>query len=179
MDYIYYRIIMKRTSWLLTLVFCLFLFGITSTFASDTMIVEVDVVANGGGGNDIISIQVPDKHDYGQIKKGEKSDEFKIYVNNTGTVDITVTPRITDIGEEIFSYLYFRKTKTRTVNGTSQDVAFTRVGDFSFNITKPSGGNDYNDEYFYTILDLTDYPDDVDDDIINHRANLKFYAVAR
>ena len=145
--------------------------------AGDTMTVEVDVLAGGDNPDpdDEISVQVPDKLDFGEITRGEKSEEFKVYVNNTGTVDITVTPELTDDSEDIFSYLYFRKLKTS--GGVA--VAFSRIGDFSFNITKPSSGSDFNDEYFYTQLDLTDYPDEIDSDMLNHQADVKFYAVAR
>jgi|SRR3989344_2204044 len=158
----------------------IFLF-VTSLFyfvsaLNDTMIVEANIiVADGGGNGTIIRVEVPDYLFFGNVSKGGKSDELKVYVNNTGNTDIIVTPQLNNISEQIFSNLYFRKFKTS--NGTN--VNFTRIGSFSFNITKPSGGETFNDAYFYVLLDLSNYTGIVNNDIIGHRSNVKFIAVAQ
>lgn len=136
------------------------------------MTAEVDVIAED---SDIISVQVPERIDFGEISKGEKSEEMRIYINNTGNVDIIVTPDLLDQSEDIFSYLYLRKQKT----SDGLDVPFSRIGDFSLNISKPDAGDDFKSAYFYMILDLSDYPDEILDDMINHETDIKFYAVAQ
>jgi len=151
-------------------------FSIPNVFSGDTMEVSVDVLSASGG--DVISIEVPDELYFGEMSFFEKSDEFKVYVNNTGSVDITVTPRLTDNNEEIFDNLYFRKTKTRTVNGTSQPVPYTKIDNFEFDIAKPASGDTEKSAYFYVILDLTNYNGDTSRDVLNHASDVKFYAVA-
>jgi len=157
------------------------LFYFVSASGGDTMIVEVNVLNGTGssGNGTIIRVEVPDYLFFGNVSKGSKSDELTVYVNNTGNVDITVTPHLTNASEEIFSYLYFRKTKTKTINGTTYDVNFTRIGEFGFNITKPSGGNTFNEAYFYVTLNLINYNKTVNSNIMGHRANVRFIAVQR
>jgi len=72
------------------MVFMLFYF---SSALSDTMTVEANIFANTGGGNStIIRVEVPDYLFFGNVTNFDKSEELKVYVNNTGNVDITVTP---------------------------------------------------------------------------------------
>jgi len=74
---------------------------------SDTMTVEANILAGTGGLDEtIIRVEVPDYLFFGNVTNGAKSGELKVYVNNTGNVDITVTPELVDESEEIFSYLY-------------------------------------------------------------------------
>ena len=144
---------------------------------NDTMTVEANIFANGnGGGNQsIIRVEVPDYLFFGNVTNFGMSEELRVYVNNTGNVDITVTPDLLNSTEVIFSNLYLRK--FRTSNGTA--VNFTRIGDFSFNINRPSSGQTFNDEYFYIMLDLTNNPQNITNNMIGHRTNVKFFAVAR
>ena len=145
------------------------------SFAGDIMTIQADILDEDD--SEIISVEVPDLIFLGEVSKGKISDEFKVYINNTGNVDIKVTPRIVSGENDIFSYLSFRKTKTRTINGTSSDVPYTKIDDFSFNITKPLSGKDYNDEYFYLALDLREYPSSINQDKIGLRTDVKFFAV--
>lgn len=154
--------------------FSLVIGGLFSVVAdNDVMTVEANII-KAAGNEEIIRVQVPDYLFFGNVSIGEKSEELKVYVNNTGNVDIKVKPRLTNSAEKIFNNLYFRKFKTS--NGTA--VAFTRIGDFQLDIDKPSSGQDYNDEYFYIILDLTNYTETINDNIMGHKADVKFYAVA-
>ncbi len=153
-------------------------YSVGASNENDTMIVEANVFANsslGGSNLSIVSVQVPDYLFFGNLTKGQKSDEFQVYINNTGNVDINVKPQLTNATEDIFSYLFFRRFKTS--NGTA--VPFTRIGNFSLNITKPASGDTYNDEYFYVTLDLTNYTKQINKDMVGHKANVKFIAVAR
>ena len=161
--------------------FSVFVFFIFATLflvsaLSDTMTVEANIITNTSESNNtIIRVEVPDYLFIGNVSVGEIGSEMKIYVNNTGNVDITVTPRLLNNSEDIFSYLHFRKLKTS--NGT--DVPLTRIGDFDFDISKPSSGNTYNDEYFYMVLDLRNYSGTLNNDIMRHRADVKFFAVQK
>lgn len=143
----------------------------------DTMVVEANIFAigNGSGNNStVIRVEVPDHLFFGNITNFGTSEELRVYVNNTGNVDITVTPDLTNQSEVIFSNLYLRK--YRTSNGTA--VNFTRIGAFSFEINKPASGQTYNDEYFYIMLDLSNNPQNITSNMIGHRTNVKFFAVA-
>lgn len=141
----------------------------------DTMTVEANIFATGNGSNaTIVRVEVPDYLFFGNVTNFGKSEELKVWVNNTGNVDITVTPDLINQSEVIFGNLYLRKFKTS--NGTA--VNFTRIGSFSFDVNKPSSGQTYNDEYFYIILDLSNNPRTITSDIIGHRTNVKFFATA-
>jgi len=142
---------------------------------NDTMTVEANIFANAGNNSTIIRVEVPDYLFFGNVTNFGMSEELRVYVNNTGNVDITVTPDLLNSTEVIFSNLYLRK--FRTSNGTA--VNFTRIGDFSFNINRPSSGQTFNDEYFYIMLDLTNNPQNITNNLIGHRTNVKFFAVAR
>ena len=142
---------------------------------NDTMTVEANIFANAGNNSTIIRVEVPDYLFFGNVTNFGMSEELRVYVNNTGNVDITVTPDLLNSTEVIFSNLYLRK--FRTSNGTA--VNFTRIGDFSFNINRPSSGQTFNDEYFYIMLDLTNNPQNITNNMIGHRTNVKFFAVAR
>jgi hypothetical protein len=176
---------MKRTYRIAAFAFFfVFIVGFTLFIVSaltDTMTVEANIFAGSpaGGNVSVVRVEVPDYLFFGNVSNGGKSEELKVYVNNTGNVDIVVTPRLTNSSEDIFSNLYFRSTKTRTVNGTSINVNFTKIGDFSFNISEPASGSSFNDEYFYVILDLTNYAKNISQNMMGRRANVKFYAVSQ
>jgi len=155
------------------LVFFAFFYFVSA--GDDTMTVEANIFpSDGGDGDSIIRVEVPDYLFFGNVTNFGKSEELKVYVNNTGNVDIKVTPRITNASEKIFSNLFLRKFKTS--NGIS--VNFTRIGDFSFDINKPESGEAFNDEYFYVILDLKNNTQNVSNNMIGHRTNVKFFAAA-
>ncbi|MBS3081346.1 hypothetical protein J4416_00220 [Candidatus Pacearchaeota archaeon] len=157
----------------LLLVFIMFFYFASAL--NDTMIVEANIFANAGNNSTTIRVEVPDYLFFGNVTNFERSEELKVYVNNTGDVDITVTPDLINRSEIIFNNLYLRK--FRTSNGTA--VNYTRIGNFNFNINKPATGQTFNDEYFYIILDLTNNPQNITSDLIGHRTNVKFFAVAR
>jgi len=154
----------------------IFIIGIVISFlvlssyssASDVMVLEASIFKLESNIS-IVSIQVPDHISFGNVIQGSKSNELKIYVNNTGTVDLSVTPNLVNLSEEIFNYTYFRSRKTS--NGTA--VPFTRIGEFSFDISES------NDEYFYMTLDLTNYSETIDSDMIDHQAEIRFLAMSR
>jgi hypothetical protein len=144
---------------------------------NNTLTVEANII---GFRNNVtyegIGIQVTDSINLGDVTKNKSvSDEFKVDINNTGTVDITVTPQLADSNEGIFSYLFFRSHKTS--NGTA--VPFTRIGDYSIDINKPSTGSSVRKAYCYMILNLTDFNAPLSSDLIGHKAEVIFWAMPR
>jgi hypothetical protein len=121
-----------------------------------------------------VSIEVPDSINFGDVTKDSPvSDEIKIYINNTGRLPVTVTPQLFDSEETIFSYLFFRTTKTS--NGT--EVPLTRIGDYSLDIDKPASGSPYRAKYCYISLDLTDFTGDTKEDLIGYKSKIVFLAM--
>lgn len=149
---------------------------ILGVFASDNNITifEANIFKDSSSQN-IIKIQVPDYIFLGNVTNDKLSDEVNIAVNNTGNVDITVTPQLVNSSEPFFSYLYFRMQKSSTVNESL--AYFYRIGNFSFDISKPASGKNYTSKTFYAQLNLTDYPNEITSNLIGYRANVKFVAV--
>lgn len=147
----------------------------TNLSSNDTMTVEVDLVEFTPPIS-IIGIEVPDYVSLVNLsKKTMLSEEVKVTVNNTGNVNVTLTPLLKDSNEKIFDYLYFRMRKTS--NGTT--VKQEKIGNWSLMIEKPSEGDSYNDEYFYMQLNLKSYPEEIKEDILGHRSEIIFYAMAQ
>jgi hypothetical protein len=140
--------------------------------------VEADIIDTQGGGNNqsgSISIQVPDFIDLGNVSETGISSEPQIYMNNTGTVAIVVTPQLSNYTDDIFDYLHFREFKTSGGN----PVTPQRIGNWSMNISAPSSGQTFRSKYFYMRLDLSQANIDLSDDLIGHQAHVRFFAVAR
>ena len=142
----------------------------------DVMTVEADILDVGNSSeNGTISIQVPDFIDLGNLSEIGASEELKIYVNNTGTGAITVTPRLVNYTDNIFQNLYFREFKTSGGN----PVIPIQIGNWSFNISAPAGGESFRSKYFYMQLDLSDAGIDVSSDLIGHQTHVRFFATLR
>ncbi|MEI6850283.1 MAG: hypothetical protein WCK29_04565 [archaeon] len=133
--------------------------------ASDTMTVEANIISSNNVS--IISVEVPDYLFFGNVSNGGTSEELKVYINNTGNVDISVAPQLINSSEQIFDNLYFRKYKTS--NGSA--VPFSRIGSFNIDVTKNASA------YFYVILDLSNYTGT--NNIMGHRTNVKFIATQK
>ncbi|MFA4960056.1 MAG: hypothetical protein WC548_00125 [Candidatus Pacearchaeota archaeon] len=152
----------------LIVIFLIFLiFGCFFVSADEIMTVEANIFKSVFEPE--ISIQVPDYLFFGNLTRGEKSEELKVIVNNTGNVDVIITPTLADFDEEFFNYSYFRLRKT-SGNAT---VPFEKIGDFSFSV------DESDNEYCYMTLDLTDYQKEIESDLIGYRADIKFIAMAK
>jgi hypothetical protein len=141
---------------------------------NDTMTVEVDLIGfNVSEPGEGVGIEVQDYIYLGNVtKENLESDELKVYINNTGNVDVTVTPELVNSSEKIFSYLYFREHKTS--NGTA--VIPQKIGNYSLDIDKPSSGKSIRSASVYMHLNLTNYPDKISDEI-GHRTKVLFIAM--
>ena len=73
-----------------------------------------------------VPIEVPDYIFLGNVSKGEETDKAKIYVNNTGNVNVTITPQLKDLSDEIFRNLYFQNRQT------GNNSAIRRIGNYNF-----------------------------------------------
>lgn len=141
-----------------------------------TMTVEVNLIGFSGPSGSQVEIEVPDYIFLGNVTKNELvSDEVRVEINNTGKVDVIVTPLLADSSEDIFSYLFFRSGKTS--NGT--EIIPKKIGEYSLNITKPSSGELFNDAHCYMMLNLTNYPDTINQDILGYRKDIVFFAMPK
>lgn len=132
---------------------------------SEEMTVEANIFAN----IETVSIQIPDYVFLGNVTKGESTNKMRIEINNTGNTDITVTPSVKNSSEVIFNYLYF---------GTAACAnSCEKIGNYSINIDKPTLSAGYRNASVYMKLDLTNYPEDIPQDMIGHRANIVFTAM--
>lgn len=118
----------------------------------------------------IIKIQVPDFVFFENVSSGEESERMRVDINNTGNIDVIITPRLVDLNEEIFNYTYF----TRRVSEPYQ-----KIGLFSLNLSASSDRGGIESDYFYAKIDLREFKGRIDRDLIGHRTDVKFIAVAR
>jgi len=150
---------------LLVLAFFTIVFYVSLTAADDeVMTVEANIFASGVT---IVSIEVPDYIFFGNLTKGECSGVEYFKINNTGNVDVVVSPELEDSSEKIFSYLYFSK---------YSPTNYTRIlpyGNFSVSALKNGYAN------MKAKLDLTDYPENIPQDMIGHKANILFIAMEK
>lgn len=144
---------------------------------TDVSVIEADIIdSQGSGGNQsTISVQVPGFIGLGNVSEVGVSEELKIYINNTGTGDITVTPRLVNYTDNIFQNLYFREFKTSGGN----PVPLRQIGNWNVNISAPSSGQTLRSKYFYMQLDLSHSDVDVTSDLRGHQANVRFFATPR
>jgi hypothetical protein len=146
-------------------------------FASNnTMTVQANILGfRNNFSQEGIGIQVPDFINIGDVtKENPVSVEFKVEINNTGTVNITVNPELSDSNEGIFSYLFFR---TRKTSVDPNLTVFKKIGEYSLYIDKPLSGSSVRKNYCYMKLDLTNFNGPIQNDIIGHRTEVIFYAM--
>jgi len=153
-----------------------FYFGLNNVSAeieinsNDTMVVEVDLV----GFTSFVGIQVPNQVSLGNLSKSSmKTKEIEVDINNTGNVDVIITPVLKENSHEIFNYLYFRFQKT--VNKTN--IKPEKIGNWSMNVEKPDEGDEYKQDSFYMQLDLNEYDNKIREDMMNQKAEIIFYAM--
>lgn len=131
---------------------------------SDSMTVSTDIVG------DQIGVQVTESVDFGSISKGTISPRQDINITNTGTVNIEVTPELSEnYTGDIFDYLSFQ----RVLSDPKK-----MVGNFSVTIDKPSEAGGIRTQKVYMYLDLTEYPGNIEGDIQDHQAEVIFWATS-
>ena len=73
--------------------------------ANNTVKIEANILSN----DSYLEIEVSTNISFGNVQKGQKSSEKTIYINNTGTEDISVIPLLPDSYSGAFEYLFFRE----------------------------------------------------------------------
>ncbi len=157
-----------KKSVLLALIFLSF---IPVSFADEIMNVNVDIVVP----QDIVEIEVPDYVDLGEINwtyesRTNPTSNDKIYINNTGTVNVSVTPELKN-PDEIYEFLHF----TKRLSG--ENFNWTQIGDWSIFIPRSDELGGYEDDYFYMRLDLTDFTGNINQSLIDYDTDVLFVAV--
>lgn len=149
------------------------LIGVVEAAPNATVEVEADIYAKPTI-PDVISIEVPNHVYLGLVNESDCGNKIKVYMNNTGNVNISVTPvLINQSADNIFQNLYFQ---TRQSGNLS---AVKRIGSYSFLMEKPSTEGGKESDYFYMWLDLTDYMTDIKSNMIGKKDNLLFVALPR
>lgn len=145
------------------------LFLIAFAGAVDTDIVEfrANILANEP---QIVKVSVPDYVFLGSVGKGEQTENVKIYVNNTGNVNVTITPELVNKNDPYFKYIYFQRRVAEP---------YRKIGEFKFNISAPKSPKKYEDEYVYAKLDLRSFEGDIQENIQEYKSDVKFVAVAQ
>jgi hypothetical protein len=139
--------------------------------ANDTMNAEIDIIVP----EPVVSVQVPESVFLGNMTWGygsPKTGNVKVDINNTGNVDVLVTPVLAE-PDTIFDYLWM----TKRLSGPSQNWAV--IGEWSMDIAKPTTLGGVRKDYFYTKLDLAEFEGELNESMIGHHADILFIAVAQ
>jgi hypothetical protein len=147
----------------------LLIFSVISVFAEQnvTTCVSADVLSDTYC-EEVIGIQVSPNLSLGNVTRGSDGNSLKVYINNTGTVNLTITPILQDSNEKIFSYLYFQRRTTES---------WRKLGNWSLNLSRATPCGAINDDYFYMKLDLRNYPTAINNHLFNYKTNLTFWAM--
>lgn len=143
---------------------------LVTALSSASTTVVVDIISSSNS----IEIEVPEEINFGELSSGKRiSETLKIYVNNTGSSSITVTPELDGRDEYgIFENLFLQLRKT----GASSTLY--GIGEFEFDIAAP-GTSGVRSEYFWMKLDLSEFDfSEIDEDLLNYESQIVFYAVA-
>jgi len=117
---------------------------------------------------DVASISVQGVIFFGNLTKGFESDDVRVNISNTGTSNVQVTPLLNGT-DAIFSNTYFAR---RTTDN------YVKIGSWSMNISRDSQFGGRNDDYCYAMLNLTGYTGTINNNMINHNANVIFWVMA-
>jgi hypothetical protein len=151
---------------------------INAATANDTMVVEVNLIGfTSGEENPDVGIEVSPYVFLENVTKDKPvSDDFRVDINNTGNLDITVTPDLIDPNEEIFNNLYFR-----TRQGSSDPTlnVFYKIGNYHLDIDRPLAGKTKRSAYCYISLNLTGNTEQIEEDIIGYQKEIVFWAMSR
>ena len=147
----------------LVFAFVVFLFGASFVFAGTVTTFESNIL------QPVIQINVPDKALIENSTPGYVSSEDSFLIQNTGTVDVSITPSLVSASDPIYRYLYFRES-----SGSSRPI-----GVFSMNISKPSSFPGTNSKTFYYKLDLRNFNGTLTQNLLGYQSDVKFIAVAQ
>lgn len=155
---------------LILLLFAIFAFSFFVS-ANNIMTVEADIYKF----PDMVSINVPDYFYIGNATVGFQTDpssKDKIYINNTGTKNATVSIQLLSPNDIISRNLFF----TRRLSGV--DYGYFRANEFTLDIPWSGEVGKSESDYFYMKLDLRN-ESNIQSDLIGHTTDVKFIAVAQ
>lgn len=124
---------------------------------------------------EVVSIDVPDFVDLGNVTIGFETDPTsndKIYIRNTGTYNVSISPRLANPFDPIFRNLYF----TWRLSGNKS--GYSPIGQFSFDIPWSGKLGEYKEDYIYPKLDLRNMSN-IDANLINYEQDVIFIATAQ
>ena len=130
--------------------------------AGNTVHVEADVIAT----DSYLMIEVDNSSiSFGKISRGEVSDPQKVCVNNTGTENILVVPKLPSAYKDrIFNNIYIKR------YGDS-DSTYKVIGEF--NVTINNGAS----RCLWLRLDLSSYDKPIYQDLRGHETDIVINAV--
>jgi hypothetical protein len=124
---------------------------------------------------ELVSIDVPDFVDLGNVTVGFETDptsDDKIYIRNTGTYNVSVSPRLANPFDPIFKNLYF----TWRLSGNKS--GYYPIGQFRIDIPWSGKLGEYEEDYIYSKLDLRNMSN-INNDLINYEQDVIFIATAQ
>ncbi len=136
--------------------------------ANDTMTVETDVYKF----PEIVSIEVPDYFYFGNVTIGfatNPTSSDKIYINNTGTFNVSINVELVNSSDTVYSNLLFSK----RLSGTG--LNWTGINEFNYNLPWSGQLGKATSDYFYMKLDLTSMSN-IPSDMIGHQGQIRFIA---
>jgi len=137
-------------------------FGTALSSTGENMTVKANILQSR------ISLSVPNEVTFQDIAAGYLSERQDLDIENTGTVDIEVTPQLENSSDKIFSNLAFQKVLSDPM---------TKINWFSFDVAKPLTVGGTNPANIYMYLDLQNYKQDINSDMLNHEGKVIFWAV--
>ena len=136
--------------------------GLSFALADNVVHIEADVIAR----DSYLMIEVDNSSiNFGEISRGEVSDPQKVCVNNIGTEDIRITPKLnSSYTDDIFENIYIKRYST-------SDSTYTIIGLFNTTV------NSANEVCIWLRLDLSNYTDPIYADMLNHNTDVIINAV--
>lgn len=150
-----------------SLAICLFL--VSGASLNVTMSVEANIFAEPQQ-QQILRVSIPDYVFLGNATKGEETEKVKVYVNNTGTINVTLTPILVDSSNQFFKNIYFTRRLAES---------YKKIGDFSFALPAHSPAGGVEEDYFYMKLDLKNFTGSIPQTLLNQKADVKFMVVSQ
>ena len=138
-------------------------FGTALESTSDEMTVKANILQSE------IGVSVPSEMLFQDITSGYISERKDLNIENIGTVDIEITPQLSETYVEgIFDNLVFHEVLSDPM---------TKIRFFSFDIEKPSTVGGVRTSNLYMYLDLQEYSGDIGTNMLNHETKVIFWAV--
>ena len=121
-----------------------------------------------------MSIEVPNHIYLGNVTIGfatQPTADDRIYINNTGTLNVSIEALPLSPNDIIAKNLYF------TFSSPSTSSGYRRITEFNMSIPWSGELGEASDDYFYLKIDLRGVAN-IPSDLIGHITDVKFIATA-